>query len=232
MISGRASSARSAGGDTSPYRSAAGPRERANESDQRGGHHPDRQPSPPASSGATRVPRFPIKPPPILSAPVVGCDPADDACRHDALGHRRGARQRVGTAAGETDDGHLVDAERVGDGAQVVGELEDVLRTGAASMTRSRAGRCRSAGCPPLPHRPWPRWGSACARRGCRAARRWSGPAVRRTRRTRSADPRRRRCFLRASGDRLRQPCPECRMPAVTSCPASGLHGASWRHGR
>ena len=159
----------------------------------------------------------------MLSGPLRRGDPADDACRHDTLGHRRRARQRVGTAAGETDDGHLVDAQRVGDGAQVIGELEDVLVLVAASTIRCRVGRYRSAGCPPLRRRPAPRWGSACGRPGCRAARTWRDPAERRTRRTRSGDPRRRRCFLRASGDRLRQPCPKCRMPAVTLCRASDI---------
>src|SRR6202000_725270 len=44
-----------------------------------------------------------------------------------AIGHRRRAAQGVGPAAGQADDGHLVDAQGVGDSAQVVGERAHVL---------------------------------------------------------------------------------------------------------
>ena len=54
--------------------------------------------------------------------------------------------------------------------------------------------------------RPGPPSGSAGGRPACRAARRWRGPADRRTRRTRSGGHRRRRCCLRAWDGRLRQP--------------------------
>ena len=52
---------------------------------------------------------------------------AEHPDRHDAVGHRRRASQGVGAAAGQADDGHLVDAQGVGDGAQVIGERDDVL---------------------------------------------------------------------------------------------------------
>ncbi len=225
MISGRANSARSAGGETSPYRSAAGPPNgRMNRISvvatmPIGGLCHLKQRRDARSEVAHQA-----------AADTVGagrgCDPADDARRDDSIRHRRGTRQRVRTAAGETDDGHLVDAQRVGDRAQVVGELEDVLVLVRRRRPDPRPVDADQTDVRLLRHRPLPRWGSASARPGCRAARRWFDPAARRTRRTRSGGPRRRRRFLRASGDRLRQPCPECRMSAVSRL--SGV-GTSWR---
>ena len=75
-----------------------------------------------SSSGATRDPR-PIRPPPMRSGTFHGRgDAADDTRDHDAFGHRRRARQRVRATPGQADHGHLVDSERVRDGAQVVCE--------------------------------------------------------------------------------------------------------------
>jgi hypothetical protein len=45
--------------------------------------------------------------------------------RHHAIRHRRRAAQRVRAAAGQADDGHLLDAQGVGHCAQVVGECDD-----------------------------------------------------------------------------------------------------------
>ena len=52
-------------------------------------------------------------------------DAAEHPDRHDAIGHRGRAAEGVRTAAGQADDGHLVDAERVRHGAQVIGERDD-----------------------------------------------------------------------------------------------------------
>ncbi|MDT5350493.1 MAG: hypothetical protein QOH91_3780 [Mycobacterium sp.] len=72
------------------------------------------------SSGATRSPRF-IAPPLIASGPCVGATPPSTPAvttRSDP----RGKRERLWAAAGQAYDGHLVDAQRVGDGPQVVSE--------------------------------------------------------------------------------------------------------------
>jgi hypothetical protein len=60
----------------------------------------------------------------MASDPIVGATPTDDTGGHHPVGHRRSAGQRVGPTTREPDDLHLVDPERVGDGAQVVGERE------------------------------------------------------------------------------------------------------------
>ena len=51
---------------------------------------------------------------------------AEDADRDHAIGHRGSATEGVGTSAGQPDDLHLVDAERVGDRAQVLREVDDL----------------------------------------------------------------------------------------------------------
>jgi hypothetical protein len=52
-------------------------------------------------------------------------DAAQHPDRHDAIRHCRRASQRVRAAAGQADDGHLVDAQGVCQRAQVIGECDD-----------------------------------------------------------------------------------------------------------
>ena len=54
---------------------------------------------------------------------------AEHSGDHHPVGHARGAREGVRAATGQADDGHLVDPERVRDGAQVVGERGNGLVT-------------------------------------------------------------------------------------------------------
>lgn len=70
------------------------------------------------------------------------------------------------------------------------------FRTDAASRRRCRADRRQSDEYCGARRRPGLRSGSAAGPLGCHAARRPHDPAGRRTRRSRSGGPRRRRCFL------------------------------------
>ena len=95
--------------------------------------HPDqsdRRP-PDRKSGHAKQRRHPRTERHYSAADGVRADGRGDATEHpdgqDAIGHCRRAAKGVRPAAGQADDGHLVDAERVRHGAQVIGERGDVV---------------------------------------------------------------------------------------------------------
>ena len=221
MISGRANSWRSASGDTRPYRST-GVR-RPYQPDERTRHHSNRtachlqQRRHPQSDGPHQA---------SGNGVGAGCRgyTTDDTGGHHPVGHRGRTGQRVGATTREADDLHLVDPEGVGDGAQVLGECEH----GVVLVRRRRTdSRTINTDQPDLPFLGVDAASvGICLRApGVPCSQKTARPCGSPTRRIQSGGRHRRRCCLPAWDGRLRQACPECRMPAVTVCSPIGHHG-------
>ena len=104
--------------------------------------------------------------------PTVGSDPAEHPDGQHTVGHHGRASQCVRATAGQADDGHLVDAQRVGDGAQVVGEAGDGVVLVGGRRADARAVHSDQPDAILPRRRCRPRSGSAAGHRGCRATRR------------------------------------------------------------
>ena len=108
LNSGRVSRCRSAWGETAAYTYSAG--DATGRIDWTSRLAPTRSGLPPYfSSGATRRPSS-IAPPLIASGPCVGATPPSTAAATTRSGSAAAQARRVRAAAGQADDGHLVDS--------------------------------------------------------------------------------------------------------------------------